>query len=126
MSSAAQVEELVRVQKEAVMAHRATDMAAVEDPAERFGQSIRGVDRARDMLQNNIALIFPFLNGKMLDVNMPGADRGFGGIHHEDSRFVVLIQHRRAVLHETEFSENRAEIFRSLGGGNGGDEFGLG
>ena len=108
------------------MAHRAADMATVEDPAKCFGQSVRGVDRAGDMLQNKVALILPFLNGKMLDVDMPGAGRGFGGIHHEDSGLVVLIQHRRAVLHETEFSEYRAEVFRSLGGCNGGDEFGLG
>ena len=57
MLNAAQEEELVGVQKKAVMAHRAADMATVKDPAERFGQGVRGVDRAGDMLQNNVALV---------------------------------------------------------------------
>jgi hypothetical protein len=59
-----------------MMAHGATDMAAMKDPTKSL------IDRAGDVLQSNIALIFPFWNGEMLDRNMAGTCHWFQSVGH--------------------------------------------
>ena len=71
------------------MAHGAASVSLMEDPTEWLGEVIRWVDDARDEVHDNVAGIFPVLNGKVLDVNVAGALGGDLRVNHVDGRFVV-------------------------------------
>jgi hypothetical protein len=97
------------LEKKTMMAHGTADVAAVEDPVEGFGESVRRVvDRSGDVSQYDITLFFPLLDGKMLNRNMPGASCRLGGVDHENRGLIVLIQHGGAVLLETELGKDQS------------------
>ena len=54
-----------------VMPHVAAGMTDMDDPSKRFGEIITGIDDPRKMLHDEIFLLMPFLDGKMLDINVP-------------------------------------------------------
>ena len=59
----------------------------MEDPSEGFGEAIGLLDDSRDMVQDNMAVVFPVLDSKGLDVNVPAA---FGGDTVVDKCLVCL------------------------------------
>ena len=52
------------------MAHDPTGMAGMEDPAKGLDEIISWVDDPGDVAKDDVAGIFPILNGKVLNVNM--------------------------------------------------------
>ena len=52
------------------MTHDAWGMARMENPAERLGEVIAGIDDSRDMVHQDFLIFFPFLDGEVLDGNM--------------------------------------------------------
>ena len=54
-----------------VMSHAVVGMTGMQDPTKRFGEIITGIEDPRKMLHDEIFLFAPFLDGKMLDVNVP-------------------------------------------------------
>ena len=77
------------------MTHQTAYVTVVQCGTEGLGQRIRGVYNAGDMAEDNVTLRFPFLHGKVLDVNM--TQTGGGGtarVHHEDgySGGIIFIQ----------------------------------
>ena len=80
------------------MAHDAAGMALMEDPAERLGKIIRGVDDAGDVSHYNVTSFFPILDGKVLDVNVSGSLGRYFCVDHVDGRHIVFINGSRALL----------------------------
>ena len=73
------------------MTHQATNMTEVESGAERFSEGVRRIDDTRDVAKDNIAVGLPFLNGKVLNVNMSRTWRRSTCVDHQDCRLVVLV-----------------------------------
>jgi hypothetical protein len=73
-------------------------MAQVQCPTESFGCLISHVDNTGQMVHDNNAVAPPFLDCKVLDVNMPRVQRGFPFVDHGDGRNVIFEQWCRAVL----------------------------
>ena len=67
-----------------MVSHGPADVTAMENPAESFGECVRWVDRTRDVFQDDIALVLPLLDGKMLNRNVPGAGCRLSGIDHKN------------------------------------------
>jgi hypothetical protein len=107
------------------VAHKASGVTRMKDPADAFGEAVARVDDTLDVFQNNMASPFPVLNGKILNVNMAGAFSGTTGVDHLDCRFVVLIERSGAGLEKTELCEDGAEVFGHFGSGNGGNKLGF-
>ena len=85
------------------MAHGAAGMALVENPSEGLSEVIWGVDDAWDEVHDDIASIFPVLDGKVLDVDVAGALGGHLGVNHVDGGFVVHPDGSGTALSETKF-----------------------
>ena len=63
-----------------MMAHHATSMSGMKDPAKGLGQVITGIEDTRDVIQNNVTICFPILNSKPLDSNVARVLSGLLGI----------------------------------------------
>ena len=81
---------------------------------------------ATDVFENKMAIGTPFLDSKVLDVNVTGSFSRFASIHHFDSRSIVDIKGGGSGLSETKLVEDGAEVFSDLSGGHRGKEFRLG
>jgi len=106
--------------------HGATDVSGMEGPTEGLGLCIRGIEDAGNVLHGDDATSLPFLNRKVLDVDMTGASSRLVFVDHHDCREVVLIEDRRGRLSEAELGENRPEILGYFGSSDGGNEFSFG
>ena len=76
-------------------------MACVEDPTKWFGEVVTGIDDARAVSHDDVAVSFPILDGKVLDVNVAGAFGRDTGIDDRDGRHVVFVDGSRASLRKT-------------------------
>ena len=52
------------------MTHHAAHMSKMQGGAQRLGEGIGRIDDTRDVTENDVALGFPFLNRKMLDIDV--------------------------------------------------------
>ena len=52
------------------MAHASTSMPCMKNPTKRLRQVVTDVDDARTVLQDDVAFVSPFLDGKMLDFDV--------------------------------------------------------
>ena len=59
-----------RCPRGAIVTHETSNVAMVKGGAERLRESICVVHDARDVGENNFPICFPFLEGKMLDIDM--------------------------------------------------------
>ena len=107
------------------MSHGPADMPAVKYPTESLGKRIGGVDDARDVFEENVAMLLPFLDGEVLDRDVAGAGGRLGSIHHQDRCLVVLVEGGGAELRKSEVAENCTKVLCSLGCCNSGDKFGF-
>ncbi len=108
-----------------IMTHQTTNMTEVESGAERFSEGVRGVDDARDVTKDNIAIGLPLLNGEMLNINMSRTWRRSTRVNHQNRCLIVLVKHRWTRLCIVQLEEDRSQIFCNLRGLDGGDEFGF-
>ena len=74
------------------MAHEAGCMTIMEGIAKGLGALIRWVKNTGDMLDKEITVSTPFLNGKVLDVDVTGPSSRFVLIDHGNGGLVVNIQ----------------------------------
>jgi len=81
-----------------VVSHHAADMAVVKRWPQRFCEGIRWVDDPGDMAENDVAVGFPFLDGKVLDIDMSRTRGRAAGINHQDGSFVILVEYGRSRL----------------------------
>lgn len=88
----------------------------MENPAERLGMVIRGIDDTiRDVDHDDAAGIFPILNGKVLDVNVKRAFSRNFGVDHFDGRHVVIVERSGFHLAEAQFSHDGTQVLRMFG-----------
>ena len=81
-------------------------MAVMERGTEGLGQRICGVNDAGDMGENNFVGSFPFLEGKVLNVDMASTRRWTTRVDHQDCRSVILEQRSRANLRVPKFRKD--------------------
>ena len=89
-------------------------MAVMERGTEGLGQRVCGVNDARNMREDNLVGSFPFLEGKMLDVNMTSTRRWAIRVYHQDCRSVILKQRSRTNLRVPKFREDRPKVLPIL------------
>ena len=87
-----------------MVSHHALNMSGVQNPSERLGECIWGVDDTRDVAHFDVSSNFPILDGKVLDVDVVGVISGNLIINHKDGQHVVLVDGHRGFLLETEVS----------------------
>ena len=82
----------------------------MESPAKTFRSLIRWVDEGRDVFQSDFLGRLPFLNSKVLDVDMSGPICGLLCVDHSDSRHVIFIDRAWTVDHVSELFQDRAQV----------------
>ena len=73
-------------------------MACMEDPAKRLGEVIGRVDLPWDVFHDDMALMFPVLNGKPLDVDVTRSLGGDISVDHLDCGFIIAVEDRGCQL----------------------------
>ena len=109
-----------------VVTHGTTDMAGMENPAKSFGGGIGNIDGSMNVDHFDDATGAPFLNSKVLDVDMA---RAFGRavfVDHGDGSLIVFVKRSRAGLWVAELGEDSTKIFGDFGGMDSSNEFSLG
>ena len=96
------------------MSHAMTDMTGMQDPSKRFGEIVAGIENLRKMLHDEIFLLAPFLDGEMLDVDVPSTGSRTFLIHHMASCHVINEQTCRARSKSVKHSENAAKTLGNL------------
>ena len=66
-------------------------MAMMKDPAKGLGKRISWIDNTIDVTQKDEFFVFPTLDCKFLNVNMPAMLSGNTVVDHVDSRHFVFI-----------------------------------
>ena len=61
----------------------------MENPSERLCQIITGIEDPREMFHDEVALLSPFLDGKMLDLDVLCTGCGSVFVDHTKRSFVV-------------------------------------
>jgi len=67
----------------------------------------------------------PFLDGKVLNIDMVTGCHWFAQVNHVDHSLVVFIQDSRRYLGESRISQERLKVLSGLGSGHSGNELGL-
>ena len=62
-----------------VVAHCTENVSAVEVRCEALGRCVGAVDDARDVCESDVAVLFPFLDGKVGDTDVTSAFDNFNG-----------------------------------------------
>ena len=66
--------------------------ASMWDPSKWFGEIFAGIDDLRPVFHVKIFLLAPFLDGKMLDVNVPSTGCGVPFVDHMRSGHIISEQ----------------------------------
>ena len=74
-------------------------------------------------MHNNIAIFFPSLNGKVLNVDMTGAFCGDLGVDHFEGQYIVVVNWCWTRLCVTKFMEDEAKITCSFGRKDSSNKF---
>ena len=106
-----------------MVTHRTTNVAGVQCPAKCLDGLVAGVDDTKDMAHDDVTSGEPFLNRKVLDVDMTGASSRTSLVHHSDSSLIVHIERGGPELSEAKFVQNGAKILGNLGSTHRGNEF---
>ena len=88
------------------MSEEATAVAFVKEPTQGLGKGVGRVDLAREVTEDKVTSLTPFLNGKPLDVDMASPFGRFAMVDNLDTRLVVLEEDSRLRSGKIEFAEN--------------------
>jgi hypothetical protein len=100
-------------------------MTGMKGPTKGFGFLVRGIQNAGEVADNDQAISTPFLNGKVLDVNVPGPRSGAVLVDHVNGRTIVNVDLGGTGGKIAEILEDKAEVLGGLGCMDGGNKFGL-
>ena len=98
-----------------MVSHGMVHMLLVKGPAEHFGSLVRGVDDPWDVAHNDDLVVMPFLNGKVLDINVAGMRHWLLLVNHCNCSLIVHVEWSQQRLSESEFDKDRAKILGNLG-----------
>jgi hypothetical protein len=107
------------------VAHGTASMTGKESPAKRFGSMVGNVDDAGDVTHDDDTTALPFLDGKVLNVDVSRVGSRFAFVDHRNSGNVVLVERCWTLLWDTKFMENCAKVFGDLGSMYSSDELGF-
>ena len=105
------------------MTHETTTMSRMHHPSKRLCEIIGRIDDTRDVVEQDVAIVLPLLNGKRLDIDVAGTIGRSFGIHNLDSRDVIHIDGSGGPLGEAKFCQDSTKVFSCFGGQDGGKEF---
>ena len=72
-----------------MMSHAVAGMMGMWDPSKRFGEIVAVIENPMKMLHDQIFVLAPFLDGEMLDVNVPiTGSRAFQNDHMESCHII--------------------------------------
>ena len=95
----------------------------MEKMSHRFGVSIGRIDDPRDVDKDDAAISFPFLDSKMLDVNMASTRSGAILIDDVNGSFVINIEASGTRFGEAKVGENHAKAMDHFGSQEDGKKF---
>ena len=102
------------------MAHSAGRVTGMQLRTQSLGGLVGGIERSRKMGDHNLLTLAPFLNGKMLDVDVTRAGGGFVLVDHGNGRHIVNMENSGTVLLVAQLEKDPAEILGGLGSMDGG------
>ena len=107
------------------MSHATAAMARVQHPTKSFRQVVTEVDDTWAVTQDDIALVAPFLDGEMLDLDMPSARSGTRFVDHGNGSLVVNEERGSTRSNGLELLEHETKVFGGLRACHGSIELGL-
>ena len=98
----------------------------MKNPAERLGEVITRVDDARDVMHDDFTILFPFLDGEVLDGDMTRTIGGDACIDHVDRGHIVFVDVGGCGLGVAQFVEHRPKELGVFGSHDSSIKFGFG
>ena len=89
------------------MTHQTANMAMMKRRCERIGERVGRVDDSRDICQDNLTVSFPFLNCKMLYVNMTRSWGRGASIIQQNSGSIIFVESTWLVLLVAKLGKDR-------------------
>ena len=86
----------------AIVTHQTSDMSMVQSRSEGLGEGISRVHNPGNVRDVNLATGFPFLDSKMLDVDVTGPGSRSISVNHEDRGGIVFVQCGRLGLWDSQ------------------------
>jgi hypothetical protein len=109
-----------------IVSHRVPDMTRVKDPTESLGACIGRIDGGWDVKHANDTPGAPFLDSKVLNVDVMRTSSRAIFIDHGDGCLIVFVDMSSSRLRVTKLSQNVAKVLGNFGSMNRGDEFSFG
>ena len=97
-----------------VVAQSTTDMAIVKQSSKWFGTGITRINRTSNMKQKKFVTGTPFLDGKMLDINMASTGSRAGVINHSNGSLIIHIHGHMTIRRETKLCQSSAKVIDKL------------
>ena len=107
------------------MSHSSAAVSRVQDPAKSFRQVVTEVDDTWAVTQDDVALVAPFLDGEVLDLDMPSARSGTGFVDHGNGSLVVNEERGSTRPNGLELLEHETKVLGGLRACHGSIELGL-
>ena len=82
----------------------------MEDPTNRFGQVVGGINNTRNVNKYNTTLSFPVLNGKILNINKLDMFSRNSLIDNYDSGSIIFVYLSRTITRELKFFQYRTYL----------------
>ena len=73
------------------MAHEASAVACMKDPTEWLRKVVGWVEDAGYVVEEDVTIVFPILNGEKLDIDMADTLRWDAGVDNLDGSLVVNV-----------------------------------
>ena len=108
------------------MSHATASMARVEHPTKSFGHVVTQVDDTWAVTQDNVALIAPFLNGEVLNLDVARTRSGTRLVDHGNRGLIVNEKRGSTRTESVELLQHVTKVFGGLRACHGSIEFGLG
>ena len=105
--------------------HCSANVAMMQGPTKTLGEVVSNVDLCGNAIQFDLLLGPPFLDGKCLHSNMPGARGGLGAVDNVDHGLIVFMQERWSFLGKPKLNEDRPKALGHLGSGDSSTKFSL-
>ena len=99
------------------MSHTAAGMTSMQHTPKSLGKIITGIHRSGEMFHDKVALFAPFLNGKVLDLDVSSTRRGPRFVDHMQRCKIIDQQTGWTRSESAEFVKEETKTFDNLGGG---------
>ena len=107
------------------MSHAAAGVARMKHPAQSFREIVADVHDSWAMVHNDITCVLPFLDGKVLNVDVTRARGGTRFVNHCNRSLIVNEQLGSTGSQGFQFLQNVAKAFDCLRADNCGTELSL-